>query len=406
MRRTTETATASMTAFALLCALGAQACGDSSAANGGSATEEERVVDVHVATAAARELPDTLVIDGTLLADEDSNVTSIVPGRVTAVLVERGSQVEEGAPLVRLRDVDYRLQARAANAQLEQARARLGISAGEEAPAPDETPEVRAARANADLARQTLERSEELLRRGAMSEQELEEVRTRASTADDQYQSALNGARAAVASLSSAQVALNQASSSVSETIVRAPFAGEIADRMVSVGEYVTPQAPLVTLVRTNPLRMEIQVPQQNLRDVSVGNTVNVSIDALPDERFEGTVRYVSAAVQRDTRSLTVEAVLDNEDGTLRPGMFARARIASGETRETAVIPAEAVLPLAGVERVFVVKDDVVEERVITVAERTSDEVVVREGVAPGEQVATDHIGELADGMRVAVVGD
>jgi RND family efflux transporter MFP subunit len=379
------------------------ACDGASAGDDGTNTSDEPAIEVHSAVATMREQPDSLAIDGTLLADEDSDVTSIVPGRVTAVLVERGSQVEEGDALVRLRDVDYRLQANAARAQLEQARARLGIAEGEAPPAPTETPEVRAARANAELARSTLERNEELLRRGALSEQAVDEVRNRAATADDQYQSALNSARAAIASLSSAQVALRQASSSVSETTVRAPFAGEIADRMVSVGEYVTPQNPLITLVRVDPLRIELQVPQQNLRAVAVGRPVEVRVDALPDERFEATVRYISAAVQRDTRSLTVEAVLDNDDGLLRPGMFASARIATGETREMAVVPPRAVLSRAGVERAFVVVDGTVEERVLTIAERSSDEVVVSDGIAPGEQVVTDRLDDLADGMHVTV---
>jgi RND family efflux transporter MFP subunit len=380
------------------------ACGQGGGAtNGNGSAEHDEPFSVEVAVAAAREIPVTLTLDGTLLADEDSNITSVVPGRVLEVLVERGSRVEAGAPLLRLRDVDYRLQARAANAQLDQARARLGIEEGQAPPAPADTPEVRAARATADLARTTLERSEELMRRGALSQQELDEVRNRAATADSQYQSALNNARAAVASLASAQVALNQASTSVNEAVVRAPFAGEIADRMVSVGEFVAPQTPLVTLVRTDPLRIEVQVPQQSLRAVRVGQRVEVRVDALPDETFQATIRYVSAAVRRDTRGLMVEAVIENDDGLLRPGMFARARIDTGETKQTAVVPARAVLSLAGVERVFVVRDGSIEERVVTIADRTSEEVVIDTGVEAGEQVATDHVGELADGMHVTV---
>ncbi|MBZ0120793.1 MAG: efflux RND transporter periplasmic adaptor subunit, partial [Sandaracinaceae bacterium] len=254
---------------------------------------------------------------------------------------------------------------------------------------------------NAELAEATLRRSEELAQRGALSAQQLDEVRSRAASAREQHQSALNAARGAIASLASARVALSQASSALTETTVRAPFAGEIADRMVSVGEYVSPQTPLVTLVRTDPLRLELQVPQQSLRVVRVGQSVDVRVDALPDQRFTATIRYVSAAVRRDTRGLVVEAVIENGQGLLRPGMFATARIDTGQTRRTAVVPASAVLVEAGVNRAFVVHDGVIVERVVTVADRSEGQVVIEEGVTPGESVAIERVGELADGMRV-----
>lgn len=382
-------------------ALLAAGCGQRGGESGSAAAADREPVEVRTAVSTERQQPITLTLDGTLLADEDSNVTSIVPGRVMEVRVERGAHVAEGDPLVVLRDVDYRLQASAARAQLEQARARLGIDENAAPPAPADTPEVRAAQNNAELAEATLRRSEELAQRGALSAQQLDEVRSRAASAREQHQSALNAARGAIASLASARVALSQASSALTETTVRAPFAGEIADRMVSVGEYVSPQTPLVTLVRTDPLRLELQVPQQSLRVVRVGQSVDVRVDALPDQRFTATIRYVSAAVRRDTRGLVVEAVIENGQGLLRPGMFATARIDTGQTRRTAVVPASAVLVEAGVNRAFVVHDGVIVERVVTVADRSEGQVVIEEGVTPGESVAIERVGELADGMRV-----
>lgn len=396
-----------LTALAALCsvALGAAGCsggsgGDGSAAD--TAPEERAPVPVSVSTAEGREQPVTLTLDGTLVADEESQLTSVVAGRVVEVFVERGSVVEEGQPIVRLRDVDYRLQAASARAQLEQARARLGMGEGGSVPRAEEMPDVRAALSALELAESSLERAEELARRGVLPQQSLDESRQRAAQAREQYQTVLNNARASIASLASARTTLSQASTSASEATVRAPFGGEIAARNVSIGEYVSPQTPVVTLVRTDPLRIEVQVPQQHLMAVRPGQTVRIEVDAVPGRTFEGTVRYVSAAVQRETRGLTVEAVVPNSDRLLRPGLFATARIETGTTQDVAVVPPGAVSTEAGVDRVFVVADGIVQERVVSVAERGEQEIVIVEGLRGGEQVATSGLDRLADGIRVA----
>lgn len=376
----------------------------------GAATNETRIserapVAIQVEEVQGSDRPITLTLDGTLVADEESQVTSVVPGRVMRVLVERGSTVRQGEPLVRLRDVDFRLQARAAHAQLEQAQARLGMSEGADAPRAAETPSVRAARSDLELAESSLARAEELARRDVFSAQQLEEARGRAAAARERLQMAMNDSQVALAQLDSARVALRQASTSASDATVRAPFTGEVAERNVSVGEYVSPQTSLVTLVRMDPLRIELEVPQQHLQAVREGQTVALTVDALPNQTFEATVRYVSAAVRRDTRALTVEAVVANPDRTLRPGLYATARLATGGTSQVALISPSAVLSQAGVDRAFVVNGDHVEERILTVVDRTEQRVVVSDGLRAGERVATSGLEQLADGSPIQVNG-
>lgn len=388
-----------------LLALALAACGSGEE---GRASAEERSapqpIPVRVAAVEARQRPVALELDGTLIADEDSQVTSVVTGRVVEVFVERGSVVEAGAPILRLRDVDFRLAARAARAQLEQARARIGMEdANAAAPAPDQQPDVVAARSDMELAASNLARAEELAQRGVLAPQALEEARSRAASARERHQTALNNSRASIAALESARVALSQASTSASEATVRAPFAGEIADRRVSVGEFVSPQTPLVTLVRTDPLRIELQVPQRHLTAVQPGQSVVLSVDAVPNRTFTATVRYVSASVRQDTRGLTVEAVVPNPDRLLRPGLFASARLETGGTEEVAVVPSSAVLTMAGVSRAFVVREGRIEERVVSVAAREEGIVVVAEGLSAGEQVVTEGLDRLADGVPVTV---
>lgn len=358
-------------------------------------------VAVTSATADSRTVANTLALTGTLLADEESRIAPVMAGRVVEVLVERGAVVTEGQPLVRLRDVDYRLQSRSARSQLEQARARLGIEGGSRPPAADDTPEVRSAQSGMELANESLRRAEELAQRGVFTASQLDEARARATQAQAQHAQALQASRGAIAALGAAEAQLSIASTAVSESIVRAPFAGEIADRGVSPGEFVTQQSTLFTLVRTNPLRLELQVPQERVAEIHVEQVVRLTVDAFPDARFEGRVRYVSAAVDRASRAMTIEAVFANDDGRLRPGMFVSARIELGGTSAVAVLPASAIATSAGVSRAFVLTNNVAEERVVTVLERNGDEVVVRTGVTGGETVATSSLDRLGDGVTV-----
>jgi RND family efflux transporter MFP subunit len=395
-----------MTRLLLALAL-ATACSSSPAHERSPDSVARDPVAVHVAPVTIRQRPLALTLDGTLVADEESNVTAVVSGRVVKVFVERGSKVDADTPLVALRDVDYRLQAKTARAQLAEARARLGMRKdGGAPPDPNRMPDVLSAKAEMELADADLKRTEALAANGVLSAQELDTARTRAQSAHERHRNSINAARASVAALQTARASLEQATTSAGETTVRAPFAGEIADRMISVGEYVSPQTPLVTLVRIDPLRIELSVPQQHLRDVQPGQTVTLVVDAVADRTFEATVRYVSAAVQRDTRSLRVEAVVPNADGLLRPGLFATARLQTGGQQAVAEVPSAAVRTEAGVSRVFVVADGVVEERVVSIAEQVGDTAIVAEGLAEGDQVAVDALERLGDGVAVEVQAD
>jgi RND family efflux transporter MFP subunit len=398
---TTRTTTLAILLAGLAPAL---SCSRSNAEEQPQAAAEDSAIDVHVAEVVAQPRPIALVLDGTLLADEDSNVTSIVSGRVVEVMVERGSKVAAGDELMRLRDVDFKLQAKLARAQLDEARARLGVRKAGKLPGIDSLPEVTLAKSDHELAQSELQRTESLAASGVLSQTELDQARAKARAASDRYTTARNTARASITGLRAAEASLEQALTSAEEATVRAPFAGEIAVRSVSVGEYVTPQTALVTLVRTDPLRIELSVPQQHLAAVQPGQSVTLTVDALPDREFTATVRYVSATVQRDTRSLTVEAVVPNPDGSLRPGLFANARLQTGGTQTVTVVPAAAVRTAAGVSRVFVVSGDRIEERVVSVIERTSTQVTIGEGLEAGERLAVDELDRLADGVAVTVL--
>lgn len=356
---------------------------------------------IRVATAPtqARQVPDVLQATGSLVPDQMAQVTPIVGGRVMQTYVERGARVREGDPLIRLRDTDYRTNAAAAQASVAQARARLGLEAG--AFRPENMPEVRAAGANADAAADALRRAQTLVGRGSMSDAEYQRVVAQATAAEAQHRAAINGARAAYYQYQQAREMASQAARNVADSVVRAPFSGEVSERMATVGEYVAPQRAVVTLVRVDPLRIEMQIPQERFSAVRVDQAVEVRVDAFPDRVFNATVRYISAAVRADTRSLVAEAVIPNPDGALRPGLFATARVNLGTRRAAVAIPVRAVRSEAGAHRVFVVANGRVSERVVTIIDRNEREVLVERGVTAGERVATERLDSLADGVAV-----
>lgn len=358
---------------------------------------------VRTAVARARTVARSLALSGTLTPDRQSALSPRVSGHVVEVFVERGSVVAEGEVLLRLRDVEYRASAEVAEASARQARARLGTQR-DGAFDPAATADVRAVAASLRIAEDAARVARRAADLGSLSSQEAARAEREAEAARARYDTALEAARAAHYAFQSASATAAQARVALAEALVRAPFAGEVAERRAQVGEYVTPSLPVVVLMRTDPLRIELQVPQERIGYIRRGLQVEVRVDAFPDRVFPATVRYISVAAQADTRSLVVEAIVPNPDGVLRPGLFATARVITDQTDRHVVVPLDAVLQDAGTQRVFVVRGDRARERAVTVFSLGAREALLGGDVAPGERVAVSGLEQLYEGARVVPV--
>jgi len=157
----------------------------------------------------------------------------------------------------------------------------------------------------------------------------------------------------------------------------------------------------IAVVVRTNPLRVKLTVPEQFISAVSVGQPVNFEVDAYAGRSFEGKVQYVSPTLQADQRALTIEAVVPNPKGELKPGLFATARIEQQVRTPGVLVPTTAIQTTAGTSRVFVVNGDKAEERIVTIGQTVGDQVEIAKGLKGGERVATKNVGQLADGLLV-----
>jgi membrane fusion protein, multidrug efflux system len=234
-----------------------------------------------------------------------------------------------------------------------------------------------------------------------ISQSEFDQKRTQLEAARQGYQMAQNSAEQSYRSLDAARARVLLAKKALADTAVRAPLTGLVVERVVSVGDYVTKGAKVATVVRIDPLRVELTVPEQQVALIKVGQHVRLTVDAYPNEEFEATIKFVSPALRSDQRALTVEAVAQNKDGRLKPGLFATALVRQPDAAPALLVPVSAVETISGTSRVYVVKDNKVQARIVTTGEKVDSQIELTSGVTKGEAVATEPKGRLSDGQTV-----
>jgi membrane fusion protein (multidrug efflux system) len=368
----------------------------------GESTPETATPAVSVSSAAAVERPIRrfLEVTGTLAAQEEAEVAAEVQGRVIATPVERGTRVGEGDPLIRIASAEMEAQALEAEANAAQIVGRLGLADGAEFVA-DRVPEVANARANLDLAEGDFERAQMLYERKLLSKADFDQRSAQAEVARRQFDIARNGALQQYQALLAARARVSLARKALADTVVRSPFTGVVGQRLVSIGDYVARGTKVASVLRTDPLRVNLTVPEQYSAEVAVGRSVSLEVDAAPGQHFVGQVRYVSPALQADSRTLVVEALVPNDSGMLKPGAFVTARIEQASERPGVLVPAKAVRTVSGTARVFVLSGDRAEERIVTPGQVVDDLLEISTGLEAGENVATSNVEQLVDGARV-----
>lgn len=357
---------------------------------------------IETATVESRPVDRYLRVTGSLVADEQAEVSAEVPGRVMETPVERGSRVGQGAVLVRIAATEASAQLHEAEANAAQIEARLGLTP-EESFDPARVPDVMNAKAALELADAEFARIRSLLDQKVVSQSEYDQRRMQVEVARQQYRMAQNAAQQSFRSLEAARARVALARKAMSDTIVRAPFAGLVAERLVSVGDYVARGTRVATAVRIDSIRVELTVPEQSVSLVRIGEPVRFTVDAYPGEEFSAKVRFISPSLRPDQRALTIEAIAANHDGRLKPGLFATALIRQPAAAPALLVPATAVEVVAGTSRVYVVDGGKAVERIVSVGETYGREIELTTGVAKGEIVASEPRGRLTDGAAVKI---
>ncbi len=426
----------------------ASACGSSSAETGNANSEESKetqIVNVKTAVADVEQIPTYFEATGTLASDAESNVAPSIGGKIVRVNFDVGSYVRKGDALVQLDARDAQIRLNQAKAQAEQSRkavkqaeagvqqaianlrqnqARLGLTSGSNFDI-NKFSQVISVTAQLRLAEKELKRYENLLESGDVSRSiydqkksqrdallgQLEEARSNAAVAIKAIQTAQAAVAAtrtqvvnAKAAVTTAETQVAQARKAVTDNVIYSPISGYVSERSADPGEFISPNQPnakIATIVRTAVLRLKIDVPEQDIGKVAVGQGVSAQVSAYPDRKFAGTVTRILPSLNTQSRTLTVEAEIENVNGLLKPGQFATVRITQSKPEPAVMIPVSAVRVDGERNIVFVIKDGVANERVVQTGLLENDEIEIKSGIQENEVVATSNTDKLGDGVII-----
>jgi RND family efflux transporter MFP subunit len=317
---------------------------------------------VRVACAEMRPMERALHVVGTLAAHDEATVAAQVAGQIEKTVVDLGDRVTTGQELALIDTASYDALARQAAANLAKAKA------------------------SAANAAQSLKRVQELQKDKIASSSE--------------YDQAVAESEQALAEVQAAQAAEGIAQLNLSRSRVKAPFDGAVAERVADSGDYVSVGTPIIRLVKTDPLRLRLDVPERESSAVRVGQRVQLTVEGDTNVH-SGSITRVAPAIRQTDRMLAVEADVPNR-GALRAGLFARARIIVDERDAGLSVPAGALAVFAGIEKVVVVQEGKALEKPVTTGRRGADWVEIVAGLSAGEAVVLEP-GGLRTGQAVVI---
>ncbi|NNM73472.1 efflux RND transporter periplasmic adaptor subunit [Enterovirga aerilata] len=309
-------------------------------------------VPVEITSVRVEPVSDEVEALGTLMADESVAIAPEIAGRLMKLGFREGDRVKAGQMLVELDTAIL-------------------------------TQELKQAQVDRGLARDTFERANSLVQRGAGTRVALEQ---------------------AEAQLAAAEVRVALAQARLEKATIAAPIDGIVGLRSVSVGTYLTPGQTVVTLTKLDPIKVDFRVPELLLQDVAVGQKIRVRVDAFPDRVFEGAVYAIDPVVDVNGRAIRLRARIPNPDLLLKPGLFARVSIVTDIRESAVVVPESAVVPDGSAKAVYVVEGDKARLVRVRLGKRLPGRAEIAEGLKPGQRIVTTGQMRLRDGSPIEAV--
>ena len=309
-------------------------------------------VMVEAVTVQSSRLAQAITAVGSMRSDESITIRPEIAGRISEIGFAEGQRVAKGSLLIRF---DTSVQ----RAELQQAEANLG------------------------LAKSRLDRARDLFTRNFISAQARDE-------AESNYQVAQATHQLSLARLTKLEI--------------RAPFSGLVGLRQVSVGDYVKDGQDIANLEAIDPLKVDFRVPEIHMKQVAAGQTLQISLDAFPAQTFSGRVFAINPLVDANGRAIVVRAIVNNADARLRPGMFARVRLITSDSRESMTIPEQALVPAGDDFFVFKVNDGKAVRTKVEIGQRQTGVVEVIAGLVSRDVVVTAGQMKIRDGSSVNIV--
>ena len=359
-------------------------------------------LDVQVAFAKGREVQRSIDGIGTLFPMEEVVISAEVDGKIDQVKVDLGDPVEPGQILARISEEEQKYLVAQNEAQLRQSLERLGLkNENDKVRDIKLTPEVRKAQADVTEGEQRYLRTKQLVEQGVGPKSDLDQASSRRASANAAYDAIINQTRNLIQEVERFKAILELQRKKLRDTTIYAPFRAFVKDRQITLGQYVKANTPMFTLVKIDPVRLRIDVPERMAPWVKTNQVVTVSLEAFEGRQFTGTISRISPTVDQNKRTFVVEALIANPKGELKPGSYARAHLPTQKTEKVTLVPSKAVNYVLGSNKVFVISGGVVEARDVKLGERFKDDVEILEGVSGGEQVATTQLAKLDTGTSV-----
>lgn len=367
--------------------------------------KESGPVAVRVAKVTQRVIQRSVDGVGTLFPYDEAIISAEVDGPLQQVTADLGDSVAQGQVLARISDEEQRYLVAQQEAQLRQSLERLGLR-DEKDRLQDirEAPDVRRARADLFDAETRYKRVRELVDQGIGPKSDLDQAQARFQSAQASYDQTLNQTRNLLQEIERFKASLDLQRKKLRDTIIRAPFAAYVKERQAVAGAYVRANSPLFTLVKVDPIRLRIEVPERMSPWVKVGQTVDVTLEAFADRTFAGKVWRISPTVDQTKRTFIVEALIQNPGNLLKPGSYARAHLATDKSETIQVVPNRAVLYVLGTNKSYVVKpDNTIDMREVKIGERFPNEYEIVSGLNVGETVAISNLARLDSGAKIRI---
>ncbi|MBF0344096.1 MAG: efflux RND transporter periplasmic adaptor subunit [Nitrospirae bacterium] len=330
----------------------------------------EKVINVTTTPAVKTTLRPFVEATGTIEPFERVTVSSEVDGLLSQLTVAEGSKVSKGTILAKVNDSDLTLTLKRDELALIQAEASL---------------------ANLKI---EYERKAALYKDELVTRQQFDDITAKVSIAE--------------AEAGRVKAAVQLSKQRLDKTIINSPITGAVDVKKVSTGDYVRNGTPIVTIIRTNPVKLNFSVPEKAAQYLGVGQEVEFKVDALQQQQFRGKVSVIYPTVDKKTRTLEVEALVDNADDSLRPGYFAHVIIYMQQPRDVIAVPATALTYEGEGVKLYVVDGDKASQVMVKIGQSFTDEkslelTEITQGVTVGLSVVVVGQQSLFDGARVKV---
>ncbi|MDZ4801771.1 MAG: efflux RND transporter periplasmic adaptor subunit [Bryobacteraceae bacterium] len=368
-------------------------------------TKAPEPISIQTAAAQSRQLDRTLSVTGSLNPDETVSVSAEVPGRVISIPVDFGQFIRKGQVIAELDKQELTFALDRSKAALAQTLARLGLDPNQEDVRPEFTPAIRQAQAQMEDAKSKFENAGRLVKTGDIAQERYTEIQKGLQAREAIYEAARDDARMLLAQVQALKAEVSLAKKRLNDATVRAPFDGAVSQRLVAPGQYLKENTPLVTLIKTNPLRLRLEVPETAAGSIRPGTELSFTTGAAPGATFKAVVRELNPSLESKSRTLTAEARISANDARLRPGMFVQVQIGLMKGAEAVIVPKRAIYNVAGLNKLFVIRNGKAVEQRIEPGQELGDWVEIPgDAVHAGDIVAVSGVGQLTGGAPVKVV--